>query len=356
MNRALLCLWVLFLSFSLYRCSIDEKDITQGKFFTGTGTSSNPFRINTPKEMALLATLVNAGDESYNDKHYILLDDIDLSSYHHGQGWVPIGETAGTPFKGTFEGNHKKITGLTVHTDYNTALFGVLSGGTIQNLGLEEVDVSGKSATGSIVGFLYNGAIANCYITGTISGKIQVGGVAGGVSSSTISDCYTICIISGEENVGGLAGFVTNGNITNCYATGEISGKEGVGGLAGAISRSSITNCAALNPSVRAVAGKEGAFGRITGLSSNSTLNHNVAWDGMQAVDITFQDGEGANHVNGADISATMATTATFWITTTVNWEGWNTQVWSATNNKLPVLRNASGNQTINNPPLHLQQ
>ena len=356
MNRASLCLWVLFLGFSLSHCSFDEKEITQGMFFSGTGTSSNPFRINTPAEMALLATLVNAGDESYNNKHYILLHDLDLSSYQNGYGWAPIGEKTGTPFKGAFEGNYKKITGLSVHTDYNAALFGVLHGGTIQNLGLEEVDVSGKSATGSIAGFMYNGAISNCYVTGDISGKIQVGGVAGGVSSSTISNCYTRCTISGDESVGGLAGFVTNGSITNCYATGEISGKEGVGGLAGAISRSSVTNCAALNPNVHANAGKEGTFGRVTGSSSNSTLSNNVAWDGMQAVDINFQSGTGENHVNGADINATMATTATFWTTTTTHWDGWNTQIWSVTNNKLPVLKNVNGNQTINNPPLHLLQ
>jgi len=63
-------------------------------------------------ELAQLATYVNtsASTVAYCDKYYNLNNDIDLSNYQTGAGWIPIGTTYS--FNGIFDGNGKKITGL----------------------------------------------------------------------------------------------------------------------------------------------------------------------------------------------------------------------------------------------------
>ena len=59
--------------------------------FIGEGTSENPYQIHTPAHLAKLAELVNVGNVNYNAAHYKLMNDLDLSSYNSGEGWVPIG-------------------------------------------------------------------------------------------------------------------------------------------------------------------------------------------------------------------------------------------------------------------------
>ena len=70
---------------------------------SGSGTSNNPYQINSAAELAYLASAVNAG-ESYSGKYFVLNVDINLN----GKSWTPIG-TKANPFAGTFDGNGKQI-------------------------------------------------------------------------------------------------------------------------------------------------------------------------------------------------------------------------------------------------------
>ena len=184
-----------------------------------TGTKNNPLEITTAAELAGLATLVTFD----LDIHAKLMNDIDISGY---KNWTPIG-TAGFPFKGSFNGNYKKITGLNIndsHLNY-AGLFGYNSpSADIQNLAIENAVIQGGNYTGAVAGYMNGGSISNCFVTGFVGGDYYVGGIVGFATG----DC----------------------RITNCYATNEVTGTNVVGGVAGYLYSGRVINCVALNPDV----------------------------------------------------------------------------------------------------------
>lgn len=206
----------------------------RGSYFEGSGIVNeevnDPYLIKTAADLAKLAELVNSDDsdtrDNYNNKHYMLENDIDLSYYQSGEGWTPIGENDTKPFKGIFDGNGNVITGLCINRSgaSDQGLFGYMNGGTVKNLGVINVSISGGVYTGGITGRMYNNSIVeNCYVTGSISGTSNtesadryVGGLAGFVSASTIEKCYIVCDVSSDGRyVGGIAGYTSNGTIQN---------------------------------------------------------------------------------------------------------------------------------------------
>ena len=78
---------------------------------SGEGTETNPYKIGTANELAFLAEKINAGEDKYVGKHYVLVSDINLA----GKEWVPIG-TKDMPFKGVFDGKNHKIVGLKINS------------------------------------------------------------------------------------------------------------------------------------------------------------------------------------------------------------------------------------------------
>ena len=274
------------------------------KWFKGDGASTKtPYEIGRAEQLAKLAELVNAGDTDYNDKYYQLITDISLSEHgkfwNGGKGWIPIGKynPPTNPFYGYFEGDNHEVSGLYINDsnlDY-VGLFGSVVGGSIQNLGVIDVSITGKTA-GGLVGSNHNGcSIINCYASGEVRGTNGVGGLAGFVyTDCNITNCYATCtVISSGFNTGGLAGSVNYSNITNCYATGMVSsGESYVGGLVGYFIMSTMTNCVALNPSVSG----SNYVGRVAGINIG-TLSNNIAFDGMSGATwshrgLTDEDGD----------------------------------------------------------------
>ena len=217
--------------------------------FTGQGTELDPYLIGTAVELAALAVYVNAGTAPYASagKHYLMTNDIDLSDYQSGAGWVPIGYYS-NKFQGVFDGNNHKITGLKINRSADfIGLFGYIDGVTIKNLGVEDVD------------------------------------------------------ISGSRDVGGIAGVNSTSTITNCYSTGNISGSDYVGGITVANSDSTITNCCSLNLRLIRISGNDTDFYRISG---TQTLTNNIAFNGMiNPSGTTTWSPKGLNSVNGEDIT-----------------------------------------------------
>ncbi|MDR2971922.1 MAG: hypothetical protein LBU83_08350, partial [Bacteroidales bacterium] len=333
--------------------------LISNNFSGGNGTPANPYIITTDDELAKMASLVNEGSlNEYQDKHYKLRNDIDLSTYQFGEGWIPIGLAEIGGFRGNFNGNNKKITGLYMFTGtYYAGLFGVLQeGGTITNLGVENVNVWGVSfSIGGLVGWINeNCVVSNCYVTGIISGNRDEGYVGGitGVNSGTVEKCYFSGEIEvrSEKGTGGIAGFCYDGSILNCYSTGKIgmgagivgiiqngivnncySTAEGIGdkilgGIAVIVGEgSSLSNSIALNPSVK--------MGRVTALNVG-TLFYNAAWNGILNNDgNTIWENKGQDKEDGEDMSleAIYADGTLGGRFTAAN--GWTTQ-----NGKLPGL------------------
>jgi len=79
-----------------------------------------------------------------------------------------------------------------------------------------------------LVGFNFEGVIANCYIAGgQVNGFANVGGLVGENSKGLIYRCYSTCQIPRGYNIRGLAGH-NSGIIAESLAIGQISGAEKV--------------------------------------------------------------------------------------------------------------------------------
>ena len=208
------------------------------------------------------------------------LDFNDAASYRDGNvnedwtmsnrgGWQPIGSFI-KPFQAIFEGNNHTISNLMINrpdTDH-VGLFGYIERGTINNVGLSNIDIKGGNKvgglggsnrdsditnsyaigdvegnihTGGLVGINSNGTITNSYVAGNTTGTGTVGGLVGDNSSSTIRDSYATNVVVANRYVGGLVGWNWSSRIENSYATGFVSGNSDVGGLFGDSTGGTIT-------------------------------------------------------------------------------------------------------------------
>ena len=311
-------------------------------FSGGNGSESNPYIITTAKQLAMLATLANGGASPYCDPgvHYKLGNDIDLSAYgsgfNYGAGWIPIGDNSNL-FKGNFDGNTHKITNLYIYdfTLNGAGLFGLVSGGTIKNLGVENVNIYADSNVGGVAGtMIYDNNLINCYSTGKIIGNgWYLGGISGVVrDNSYISYCYSTCEIIGVNEVGGVAGGVDGGDIINCYSTGSVSCSEWAkGGVVGHCLNSNLSNSVALNPSINSM---YGGIGRVVGANNYSTLANNIAFNNMLFNnEETVWKNIGLDLIDGADIDL-----ATIYADGTFNGRFKLSNGWTTENGKLPGL------------------
>lgn len=199
---------------TLYYGTEDEftADLTESGWYYNNTTGS--YKIQTPEELRFLATLVNDKHIDFSGKTITLNADIDLSGI---KDWAPIGKDADHPFKGTFNGNEKVISGMTVAGDYaNAGLFGVVDGGTIQNVTVKDGKVTSAAAganVGGIVGWLKSGGVYSCACTAEVSGSGQnavIGGLVGRNDSTNAVDtgyCY------GTEDLKPVG----VGTYANCY-------------------------------------------------------------------------------------------------------------------------------------------
>ena len=250
-------------------------------FAGGSGTSTNPYLISTPQQLAYLSVLINdsSTNSQYASLYYEQTTDLDMSAYY----WDAIGEYTAyndyRAFSGFYDGGGFTIAGLYTEagttSDYsNQGLFGYASGAEIHDVGIIDSNIQGYQYIGGIAGWAYSSnSITNCYNTGSVSGYNHVGGIAGYTYSSTITNCYNTGSVTGSNYyVGGIAGRASQGiSITNCYNTGSVSGEDGVGGIAGdAPSSTSITNCY----NTGSVTGSNNFVGGIAGRAPDSTITN----------------------------------------------------------------------------------
>ena len=237
--------------------------------------SGNEFSISTEAQLRGLATLVNQG-KSMDGKTITLTNDIVLSN----ENWTPIGEgvrssgtiaDSSTPFKGTFDGQGHSISGLTINltatnANYAYGLFGVVAGGTVENLTLLKVDVNipESEMAGAVAGMVtQEGTVSNCGVgaepgapsdAGDSSAVVADRGNGGIVGRMTVTgsivDCYNyadITSLSEDGNTGGIVGAAYYKNegmiIDGCYNYGTITSKgPGVGGIVG-LSSANVYDC-----------------------------------------------------------------------------------------------------------------
>ena len=174
-------------------------------------------------------------DESIN---CTLTADIDLT----GKEWTPIGDNDNR-YTGTFDGGNYTIKGLTVNqegTNYVGLIGFIGSDGTVKNVKLENVNITGSYYVGGVVGY-NSGSVTACTSSGSVSGSYYVGGVVGG-NFGTVTACTSSGSVSGSIYVGGVVGD-NYGTVTACTASGSVEGSSNVGGVVGYNSSGSVTAC-----------------------------------------------------------------------------------------------------------------
>jgi hypothetical protein len=125
------------------------------------------------------------------------------------------------------------------------------------------VMVSGGSGTGGLVGLTWQGTIRNSHASGDVSGNYNAGGLTGWIYGGTLENCYSAGDVVGGDNVGGLVGSISNGIIVNSSATGQVSGDDNCGGFIGYINSGTVERCYA--------AGNVNGSERIAGLVGSMT-------------------------------------------------------------------------------------
>lgn len=201
----------------------------------------NTYEVYNAEGLKNIASLVNSGATGIN----ITLDtDLDLTDME----WTPIGADYNNAYTGIFDGNGKTITGLTFNQSEtsNVGLIGYLgSGGKVQNLTLENVNLNGDWDVGGVVGYNNNGTVTACTASGSINGKEYVGGIVGNNYLGTVTACYnTSSTVNGSYLIGGVVGQNNKGIVTACYnASGSIYGEVTVGGVVGNNNTGTVTAC-----------------------------------------------------------------------------------------------------------------
>ena len=211
-----------------------------GRFGGGSGTVGDPYEIENAAHLWLVREELN--------KHFKLMNDLDLSVIKDHGGFKPIGD-GDNRFTGTFDGKGKVIRNLKIERYRNKiGFFGTVgAGGVVKNIGLENVYLMAREKFGGLVAW-NEGTIEKSYVKGTVEvvwklvGKKMVigqvmGGFIGGLvgwNKGTIVKSYATSAVTGSrsDNVGGLVGR-NEGTIEKSYATGAVTGKDQVGGLVG---------------------------------------------------------------------------------------------------------------------------
>ncbi len=193
------------------------------QFSGGSGTSGDPWQITT------IADLQEMND--YLGDNYELINDIDASdteNWNSGAGFLPIEYVSGN-----FDGNGYIISGLYINlpdSNYVGLFRGSTSSANIFDVGLEDVNITGKNYVAGIMG-LNNGEISGSYVTGTVDAGDYAAGISG-QNNGTLSDTYSVATITGDDIAGGISGDNTD-TIIDSYYAGVISGTTNIGGLVG---------------------------------------------------------------------------------------------------------------------------
>lgn len=201
---------------------------------------SGVYQISSEKELKWFVNVVNGGNTAINGA---LTTDIALSTAEGTAGnWYPIGNDKNS-YKGTFDGQNHRVTGMVIRGEKNEqGFFGNIDGkGTVKNLKISgDINVTGDSlSTGGIAGYL-EGKIIYCEYSGSVSGGMYVGGITGQTGlNAKVTECRNTASVAGTQSIGGITGAVSYGTISKCINTGSVGTEDKsqqAGGIAGLMS------------------------------------------------------------------------------------------------------------------------
>ena len=184
--------------------------ITTQLFSGGNGTANSPYQIGNAEDLRNLAVYMYSG--LLSNEAFQLSADIDCDGLN---GFIPIGykdDITDNSFKGTFDGNSKTISNLSMDLTNNNrtyeyaGLFGYVSGGTIENLTLDNFLVKTEGAyAGAIAGYVNGGTLKNNFVTGysSVESANYTGAIIGDYSDATLEHNYYNISVTTESTTEG---------------------------------------------------------------------------------------------------------------------------------------------------------
>lgn len=353
----------------------------------GNGSVENPYYIFNETDLARIGTTYRL------DKHYVLMNDITLTS-----NFQPIGFNSVTGswdgFAGTFDGNGYTIKALNLNGEYdNAGLFSSLNAtASVKNLTLTDATINGsyKNAgvlAGTSAATIEKVVVLNSTIVNTASESFN-GSIAGLVSNDvkmSYADNVNIQIVGTEENkltnvvVGGLFGkvkettvqatYANNVNISSTNAsvlTGGFAGEFVIGTTSGSIQQSYAVTTAT-NENYAAFIGKiskandfdaskavmlRHLIGNIAVVNNKTKIDDKdlvASYDetffknsAMAGSSVFYNESSALYLIRGySSVSEVISTDEfVFYAMDAENIVGWDTTyVWNTSNNSLPILR-----------------
>ena len=262
---------------------------TEAAAISGSGTVESPYVITSAAELQAV------NDDL--DAYYVLGNNISLS----GQSFEPLGNEWDGPFTGTLDGRGFTVSYLTVNrTDLKYAgLFGYMEG-TVQNLKLDNINISGGRYAGGVAGAVgVGGLITDCEV---LSGSVSVSGspmemAAGGITGlceGTVTRCSNGASVMAthqakvDNYAGGIIGYLRSDiTVEQCHNSGYVEAATssnqdsnhsysyaGAGGIIGRIEnyRVQIIGCANSAAEIRVTNGHDRFIGGIVGFASISEI------------------------------------------------------------------------------------
>ncbi|MBQ6083585.1 MAG: T9SS type A sorting domain-containing protein [Bacteroidales bacterium] len=306
MKKAITTIFAVLLTINTF--AMDVWDGTASPWTNGSGTSNDPYLIETAENLAYLAEKVNEGYQAqgmavFAGQFFLLTDDLDLNNIN----WTPIGNVnmnmQGYYFAGIFDGWYHNIDHLKIQSNADVCgLFAGLGGdsggsqytwGEIRYLSVTNGNITSTgTGVGGIVGGMANEAfVYQCSFSGTIS--VSNGGsycgaggiVAAAAQNSKIYECSFHGSITATNNggftgaagAGGIVGIAMDDtSILSCYNTGNITASSFMlnvaAGIVGAtLQENSVTVKNCYNVGTVNASTKGGIFGMISPI--NPTKN-----------------------------------------------------------------------------------
>lgn len=169
-------------------------------------------------------TMVNESEDNAS-ANYKITEDIDVSS---GVDVIEV-----YPFSGELKSIAKADGSYPVISGLSHAIFNTVDGGTVKNVILDNVSVSGSGNVGAICNEATGASrIYNCGVLGgTVSGGTNTGGLVGLIESGSsvrVVNCYNFANVSGGSYAAGIVGknegTVGAVRIALCMMYGKVTG------------------------------------------------------------------------------------------------------------------------------------
>lgn len=200
------------------------------------------FTVSTAEELAALSALVGGGN-TFAGKRVCVTQDLDFAGIN---AWRPIGGLL-CAFSGDFDGQYHHFKNInfqfsTTDTRGEPGLFGRVTGGTLENIVLDEGSVIGSYATarsysGAVLCYTLNGGtvrsienhLSLTLLDGTATTSPYAGLVStaqnGAVIENAVSDGgITVPDAVRQGFIYGIAGYVNGGTVRNCISAVQING------------------------------------------------------------------------------------------------------------------------------------